>query len=107
MRISDCSSDVCSSDLANLKFMQFKALRGLVWENATPFNQMTWGSNSINDASASVSHFFRGGRDDMAKDPEVIKWLETADSSIDPEVRKANYKKALEKIEIGRASWRA
>src|SRR3546814_9983649 len=78
--------------------MQFKALRGLVWENATPFNQMTWGSNSINDASASVSHFFRGGRDDMAKDPEVIKWLETADSSIDPEVRKANYKKALEKI---------
>src|SRR3546814_4497649 len=92
MRISDWSSDVCSFDLAkvgikaNLKFMQFKALRGLVWENATPFNQMTWGSNSINDASASVSHFFRGGRDDMAKDPEVIKWLETADSSIDPEV---------------------
>src|SRR3546814_13437015 len=41
---------------ATLKFMQFKVLRGLVWDNATPFNQMTWGSNSINAASASVSH---------------------------------------------------
>jgi peptide/nickel transport system substrate-binding protein len=83
---------------ANLKFMQYKALRGLVWENATPMNHMTWGSNSINDASAIVSHFFNGGRDDFVKDPDLIKWLETADTSIDLEVRKANYKKALEKI---------
>src|SRR3546814_668169 len=36
---------------ANLKFMQFKALRGLVWENATPFNQMTWGSNRSEERS--------------------------------------------------------
>ena len=83
---------------ANLKFMQYRALRDLVWKNATPVNQMTWGSNSIPDISAITSHFFEGGRDDFAKDPEVIKWLETGDTSTDPKVREANYKKALAKI---------
>ena len=83
---------------ANLKFMQYRALRDLVWKNETPANHMTWGSNSIPDVSAITSHFFSGGRDDFAKDPEVIEWLAVADSSTDPEVRKANYKKALAKI---------
>jgi len=83
---------------ANLKFMQYRALRDLVWKNKTPINHMTWGSNSIPDASAITSHFFSGGRDDFAKDPEVIKWLETADTSTDPAEREANYGKALERI---------
>ena len=83
---------------ANLKWLQYRALRDLVWKNQTPVNHMTWGSNSIPDASAITSHFFSGGRDDFAKDPEVIKWLETADTSTDPDARKKNYKMALEKI---------
>jgi len=83
---------------ANLKYMQFRALRDLVWKNQTPVNQMTWGSNSIPDVSAITSHFFSGGRDDFAKDPEVIKWLQTADTSVDAKVRQENYKKALAKI---------
>jgi len=83
---------------ANLKFMQYRALRDLVWKNETPANQMTWGSNSIPDASAITSHFFSGGRDDFAKDPDVIKWLEVADTSTDPAKRKEYYKKALERI---------
>ncbi len=83
---------------ANLKFMQYRALRDLVWKGTTPINHMTWGSNSIPDVSAITSHFFSGGRDDPAKDPEVIKNLETADTSVDPEVRKRHYKEALEKI---------
>ena len=83
---------------ANLKFMQYRALRDLVWKNETPVAHMTWGSNSIPDASAITSHFFSGGRDDFAKDPEVIQWLQVADTSTDPAERKANYKKALEKI---------
>jgi peptide/nickel transport system substrate-binding protein len=69
-----------------------------VWKNETPVNQMTWGSNSIPDISAITSHFFEGGRDDFAKDPEVIKWLEIADTSTDPAKREANYRNALEKI---------
>jgi len=83
---------------ANLKFMQYRALRDLVWKGTTPINHMTWGSNSIPDASAITSHFFSGGRDDPAKDPEVIAALKVADTSTDPAVRKANYKKALAKI---------
>jgi peptide/nickel transport system substrate-binding protein len=82
----------------NLKFMQYNALRDLVWENKTPMNHMTWGSNSIPDVSASTSHFFKGGRDDFAKDPEVIAWLEEADTTLDPEKRAELYKKALSKI---------
>jgi peptide/nickel transport system substrate-binding protein len=73
---------------ANLKFMQYRALRDLVWKNETPVNHMTWGSNSIPDASAITSHFFSGGRDDFAKDPAVMKALETADNSTDPAVRR-------------------
>lgn len=83
---------------ANLKFMQFRALRDLVWDNKTPVNHMTWGSNSIPDASAITSHFFGGGRDDFAKDPEVMKALETADTSTEAGVRKKEYRKALRKI---------
>lgn len=83
---------------ANLKFMQYRALRDLVWKNETPVNHMTWGSNSIPDVSAITSHFFSGGRDDFAKDPEVIELLATGDTSTDPAVREASYKKALEKI---------
>lgn len=83
---------------ANLKFMQYRALRDLAWKGATPVHHMTWGSNSIPDVSASTSHFFGGGRDDPAKDPEVLAALKVADTSTDPAVRKANYKKALTKI---------
>ena len=83
---------------ANLKFMQYRALRDLVWKNETPVNHMTWGSNSIPDVSAITSHFFTGGRDDFAKDPEVIEALKAADTSTDTAFREENYKKALAKI---------
>jgi peptide/nickel transport system substrate-binding protein len=83
---------------ANLTFLQYRALRDLVWEGKTPINHMTWGSNSIPDVSAITSHFFSGGRDDPAKDPEVIAWLAEGDTTTDPAAREAAYKKALEKI---------
>ncbi|MDX1528284.1 MAG: ABC transporter substrate-binding protein [Gammaproteobacteria bacterium] len=83
---------------ANLKYMQYRALRDLVWKGATPINHMTWGSNSIPDVSAITSHFFSGGRDDPAKDPEVIQNLQVADTSVEPAVREKHYRAALEKI---------
>ena len=83
---------------AKLNFMQYRALRDLVWKNKTPINHMTWGSNSIPDVSAITSHFFSGGRDDFAKDSDVIKALEEGDTSTDPAARKAAYKRALDKI---------
>ncbi|MEO1650362.1 MAG: ABC transporter substrate-binding protein [Pseudomonadota bacterium] len=83
---------------ANLNYMQYRALRDLVWKGTTPINHMTWGSNSIPDVSAITSHFFSGGRDDPAKDPEVIAALKEADTSTDTSAREAAYKKALSKI---------
>ena len=80
---------------ANMKFMQYRALRDLVWKGTPPIHHMTWGSNSIPDVSAITSHFFSGGRDDPAKDPKVAAALKIADTSVDPEVRKAKYKEAL------------
>lgn len=83
---------------ANLKFMQYRALRELVWKGTTPLHHMTWGSNSIPDASASVGHFFSGGHDDPAKDTTVVAALKEADASVDDKVRKAKYKEALSRI---------
>ena len=83
---------------ANLKYMQYRALRDLVWKGVTPMNHMTWGSNSIPDVSASAGHFFSGGKDDPAKDPSVVAAMKEGDTSVDREVRKAKYKEALSRI---------
>jgi peptide/nickel transport system substrate-binding protein len=49
--------------------------------------------------SASTSAFFKGIDDDMTKDPEVIALLQKGDTSVDPNVRKEAYKKALQLIQ--------
>ncbi len=84
---------------ANLKFQQYKALRGRVWDGQAPFHHMTWGSYSVNDVSASTSHFFKHGRDDYCRDDAVKKWLDIGDSSTDPLARKEAYHKALSRIQ--------
>ena len=55
-------------------------------------------SSGCNDVSAIVSNFFKFGADDMARDEQVKAWLDVADNSVDREVRKTNYKKALQRI---------
>ncbi|MCG8547708.1 MAG: ABC transporter substrate-binding protein [Alphaproteobacteria bacterium] len=57
----------------NLKYMQYKALRGIVWDGKAPFHHMTWGSSSMNDVSAITSHFFKHTRDDYCRDADVKK----------------------------------
>lgn len=83
---------------AKLNWLQYRALRDLVRKGKTPTHQMTWGSYSVPDVSAIVSHFFKHGPDDPAKDDEVKAWLDIADNSIDSAKREANYKKAFAKI---------
>src|SRR5690606_23785045 len=80
---------------ANLNFMQYSALRDIIRKGETPMAQMTWGSNSIPDTSASTGQFFTGTADDPAHDPEVIAVIETGNTSIDPEERKQAYREAL------------
>ena len=83
---------------AKLLMMQYSALREKRRAGKVQFDFETWGSYSINDVSAIVSHFFEFENDDMAKDPQVRDWLLEADRSIDSEKRKMLYKKALQRI---------
>ena len=83
---------------ANLNWLQYRALRDIIRKGETPIGHMTWGSYSIPDVSAIVSHFFKLGPDDPAKDPALKELLDVADSTIDPEVRKAKYQEAFETI---------
>ncbi|MBC2860831.1 ABC transporter substrate-binding protein [Stappia sp. 28M-7] len=83
---------------ANLKFLQYSALRDMRHKGETSMSFQTWGSYSVNDASAITSQFFKHGKEDFARDDEVLEWLNVADTSVDPAVRKENYSKALNKI---------
>lgn len=83
---------------ANLKMLQYSALREANMKGEEPMTFQTWGSYSVNDASASVSQFFKFGSLDDNLDEKVRDWLETADRSLDPEKRKEFYKKALTRI---------
>lgn len=84
---------------ADLRFLQWTALRPIVQQQGkAEMAQLTWGSQGILDASASVSNYFEGSSDDYAHDPEVEGWLRAADSTTDPASRKELYGKALKKI---------
>ena len=63
-----------------------------------PISFQTWGSFSINDASAMVSQFFKHGSLDSARDDQVLEWLNVADSSNNPDERIEYYGKALNLI---------
>ncbi len=82
----------------NLKYMQYQALRGIVWDGKAPLYNMSWGSSSVNDISAFTSLFFNGGRDDSCRDQQVIDALKEGDTTTDPEKRNDAYKRALTRI---------
>ena len=82
----------------NLQFLKYAALLDEVKNDKVPFAFRSWGSFSINDASAIVSTFFGGGWEDITGDEEVQGWLRVADTSMDPDVRRENYARALQKI---------
>ncbi|SHL91837.1 peptide/nickel transport system substrate-binding protein [Roseovarius litoreus] len=82
----------------DFKFLQYSALREQNMKGEVPLAFLTWGSFSINDASAMVSQFFKHGSLDDARDDQVLADLNVADSSTDPEVRIEHYTKAIERI---------
>ena len=57
----------------------------------------TWGTG-IHDVYATDSVFFAGNPDDMNRDGEVRALLDRGDSSLDPDVRRTTYAKALAMI---------
>lgn len=82
----------------NFNMLQYSALREINMKGEVAISFQTWGSYSINDASAIVSQFFKHGALDSARDDEVLQWLNVADSATDPQVRIDNYRKAIQKI---------
>ena len=83
---------------AKLEMLQYSALRERSRAGKVQLNFQTWGSYSINDVSAITSYWFKFSPDDTARDPQVRDWLEQGDTTVDPEARKAVYKKALQRI---------
>jgi peptide/nickel transport system substrate-binding protein len=84
---------------ANLKFMQYAAMREQIRAHKAAMAHQTWGSFSVNDISASTPVYFKFLADDTARDPEVRDLLEKGDSSVDPAARKEAYAKALALIQ--------
>lgn len=60
-----------------------------------PLYAGSWGSNSINDASAFMPYFLGGGLDDYARDPDVQKLLLDAGATDNPETRKKYFSDAI------------
>ncbi len=84
---------------ANLRFMQYAAMREQVRANKAALTHQTWGSFSVNDVSASTPYYFKFGPDDINRDPAVRDLLQKGDSVVDPAERKAAYAAALKMIQ--------
>jgi peptide/nickel transport system substrate-binding protein len=80
---------------AKLSFMQYAAMRDLARSNKTALTHQTWGSNLVNDLSASTPVYFGGGNDDVSRDPKVIELLNKGDNAVELKDRQAFYKQAL------------
>lgn len=80
---------------ANLRFLQYPALREQVRNNKAGLVHQTWGSFSVSDVSACTPVWFGFVEDDVTRDPEVRDLLEAGGETIDPQARKDTYKRAL------------
>jgi peptide/nickel transport system substrate-binding protein len=80
---------------ANLRFMQYAAMRDQTRSNKAGLSFQTWGSFSVNDVSASTPVWWGGGSDDISRDKEIQDLLKKGDGSVEPAVRKEAYRSAL------------
>jgi peptide/nickel transport system substrate-binding protein len=83
---------------ANLRFMQYAAMRDALREGKAALAYQTWGSFSVNDVSASTPVYFKFEADDVTRDQTVRELLDAGDNSIKPAVREVAYKNALTRI---------
>ncbi|MDB5637201.1 MAG: hypothetical protein JWP51_2109 [Bradyrhizobium sp.] len=81
----------------NLRIQQLQigAAIQLAEAGKAPLYSGSWGSNSINDASAFMPYWLGGGLDDYARDADVQNLLKQAGASIDPELRRKAYSQAI------------
>jgi peptide/nickel transport system substrate-binding protein len=84
---------------ANLRFMQYAAMRELIRSNRAGLVHQTWGSFSIGDISAGTPVYYKFLPDDINRDPEVRDLLEQGDTSVNPETRRDAYRRGLALIQ--------
>jgi peptide/nickel transport system substrate-binding protein len=80
---------------AKLNFMQYAAMRDQERANKAALIHWTWGSNLVNDVSASTPVYFGGGADDTTHDAQVKALLDKGDHTVDLKARTEYYRKAL------------
>ena len=83
---------------ANVHQLQVGAVVQRSIEGKNPMELGSWGSYSINDASAFMPFFFGGGGQDYARDPELQAMVEAGGGSTDPDQRRAAYSAAIKRI---------
>jgi peptide/nickel transport system substrate-binding protein len=81
-----------------LQFMAYSAVRDRQHKGQARFVDTSWGSYSVNDASAMINPFFTHLPDDMVHDAEIKTWADQASRTIDPDERKQLYGQILRKI---------
>lgn len=83
---------------ARLHFVQYPVMASALASGQAPLAFSTWGSFSINDATAFVTPYFGGKGSDIWKDPQVIAELAKADEVVEPQQRAALYAALLGRI---------
>jgi peptide/nickel transport system substrate-binding protein len=78
-----------------IQHLQIGAAVQLVEAGKAPLYGGSWGSNSINDASAFMPYFLGGGPDDYAHDTDVQELLKQAGAATDPEQRRNAFREAI------------
>jgi peptide/nickel transport system substrate-binding protein len=82
---------------AKLSQLQVQAVVQRNQRGESPSNLGSWGSFSINDVSAIMPVYFGGGADDYSRDPELIRLLEQAGSTMDAAARKTAYSAVIKR----------
>lgn len=67
-------------------------------EGKNPLDMGSWGSYSINDASAFMPYFFTGGGQDYTRDADVKRLVEEGSATTDPDKRRAAYTAVIKRI---------
>jgi peptide/nickel transport system substrate-binding protein len=83
---------------AKISQLQVGAVVQRSTEGKNPLEFGSWGSYSINDASAFLPYFFSGGGNDYTRDPKVIELVKEGGDTVDPDKRRDAYSQAIKRL---------
>ncbi|MGI3171067.1 ABC transporter substrate-binding protein [Pseudooceanicola sp. C21-150M6] len=83
---------------ADINMLQWAGLRSKMNDSKVQVAQTGWASSGLNDISGIASVLLKMTPDDYCQNQTVKDLLDKADTTIDPEMRDATYKQALEEV---------